>query len=159
MDEHIVDEENNDELKEDSKPTSSDSAETVENTQVIDAEVVEKTDSDDYQYIGKAPQCDKFNESLKVLLELKPKKFILIAENTSQTAKNYTSRGIKSIISKFANGEEYVVFLLRTNTIETIDMLPSQIGQLIEERYHVDVLLIETGTKSIPELLKGLNNL
>ncbi len=159
VDEHIVDEENNDELKEDSKPASSDSAETVENTQVIDAEVVEKTDSDDYQYIGKAPQCDKFNESLKVLLELKPKKFILIAENTSQTAKNYTSRGIKSIISKFANGEEYVVFLLRTNTIETIDMLPSQIGQLIEERYHVDVLLIETGTKSIPELLKGLNNL
>jgi len=132
----------------------------VEEVEQVAQQPVEEVpaNKEEFPYLGQAPQCDEFNNTLKKLLELSPQKLILIVENDSPEAKDYTVRGIKASITKFAQGQKYVILLVKKETIGLLNISARELGETIEAHKDVEVLLIEPNSVSMKNIIEGFKN-
>lgn len=122
----------------------------------VQVEVVGEEKSTKDSYIGTSPECDVFNETLDKLLALNPTKIILVVEDNKEDARVYTERGIKMVVTKFVHNDNYVTFVVKSETMAKLKMTGVELGNAIEAKQNVEVLLLEASSESLPVIIKAL---
>lgn len=95
------------------------------------------------------PGKERFLQSFKSLLNIRPDKIVLLAEASPDKAKAYDVDTLKKYVSNFTESMKYGYFVLSLETLRIIGTTAAELGQNIEKYTGISVLLIESDSTSI----------